>query len=268
MTNIEYFDKKIGWFIYPIFAVSFIFFANDNAFHKLIRLPSFKWDIVFSLVVVAIIGYYLAWLVRHLDKFKDLSWDDYFTKRLIIQSIYGIAIPLLLTLGFELVYLKSINIDLSQSSILNLELPLAFLYLFIINLLYYLNYVSVTYLKRLEEKDSYSLLSEKIKISAGAKESLIPIKDIAFIKSEDKVLWLYTFEGKQLRINGTLKDWEIKLPTEFFYKLNRQIIAQRDAIKGIESTETRRLLIMLTNRDDDIYLPKSKVTDFRKWWND
>lgn len=265
MANIDYYDKKIGWIIYPILGVSFIFFANDNNFETLIKLPSFKWDIVYSLIAVSIIGYYLAWLIRYLDKAKDLSWEKNFAKRGAIQFIYGIAAPLILVLGLEFVYLSIMHLD--HSSILNLELPLAFLYLFIIHLLYYLNYVSVTNRKKLEEKGFSGLVSEKVKISAGAKESLMPIKNIAFLKSEDKVLWLYTIEGRQLHINGTLKDWKAKLPKEFFYRLNRQFIVHRDAIEGLESTETRRLQVFLKNIDDDIYLPKSKVTDFRKWWN-
>ncbi|WP_158655202.1 LytTR family DNA-binding domain-containing protein [Flavivirga eckloniae] len=266
MTNFNYHDKNFGWIIYPILGVSFTIFANDNDFETLIQIPSFKWDIVFSLFVVSIIGFYLAWLVRHLDKSKDLSWEKNFSKRAIIQFIYGVAAPLTLALGLELVYLNIINVDLNQSSILNLELPLAFLYLFILNLLYYLNYVSVAYRKKLEEKDASKLFEEKVKVSVGAKESLIPIKNIAFLKSEDKVLWLYTFEDKQLHISGTLNDWKLRLPNEYFYRLNRQIIVNRDAIEGLESTETRRLKVFLKNTDDDIYLPKSKVTDFRKWW--
>lgn len=263
---VDYFDKKIGWIIYPVFGVSFIFFANDNDFEKLIQLPSFKWDIVFALIVVSIIGFYLGWLVRYLDKGKDSSWEKDFVKRASIQFLYGIAAPLIAVFGLELTYLKIINIDLSQSSMFNLELPLSFLYLFIINLLYYLNYISVTHRKNLAAMDSSQLLTQKINISVGAKESLMAIKNIAFLKSKDKVLWLHTFEGRQLHVNGTLKDWEAKLPKDFFYRLNRQVIAHRDAIEGAESTDTRRLLIMLKNNEDDIYLAKYKITEFRDWW--
>lgn len=266
MTKIYYFDKKFGWIIYPIVGVSFIFFANDNDFETLIQLPSFKWDIVFSLLAVSIVGYYLAWLVRFLDRDKNLSWEKNFGKRATRQFTYGIAAPLIITFGLEFVYLSILKIDLTQSSILNLELPLAFLYLTIINLFYYLNYISVTHRKKFEENSSSKRFAENIKISTGAKESLMPVKDVAFLKSEDKVLWLYNFEGKQFHINGTLKDWEPKLPDKYFYRLNRQIMVHRDAIERLESTGTRRLKVVLKNTDDDIYLPKSKVTDFREWW--
>lgn len=266
-VNVDYFDKKIGWLVYPIIGISFIFFANDNDLEKLVQLPSFKWDIVFSLVVVFIIGFYLAWLVRFLDKDQRLSWENNFVKRVTMQVLYGIAIPLMVAIGLEIVYLKILKIDLSESSILNLELPLAFLYLFLINLLYYLNYISVVQSKNKAAVDLSSILDKKVKILSGAKESLMPIGNIALLKSEDKLLWLYTFEGRQLLISGNLKEWEVKLPDKFFYRLNRQMIAHKDTIKGLESTKTRRMLVILKNIQDDIYLPKSKVTDFRKWWN-
>lgn len=92
MIKVNYYDKYIGWIIYPILAVSFIFFANDNDFETLIQLPSFKWDMVFSLVVASVTGGYLAWLTRFLDKSK--SWEKNFTKRATAQSLYGIATPL------------------------------------------------------------------------------------------------------------------------------------------------------------------------------
>ena len=266
MTKAKYFDKKIGWLLYPILGLSFIFFANDNDFKTLIRLPSFKWDVVFSVIAVSITGLYLAWLVRYLDNNKKIAWHAAFKKRAILQFCYGIAIPLFFCIGLELVYLSLIGLPVSQSSIYNLELPLAFIYLFLLNLLYYLNHVSIAYQNKLRENGNASKLKGAVRVTEGAKEHLMPVENIAFIKSTDKILWLHTDRSEQFHLNGSLNEWEAKLPKQYFYRLNRQFITHRDAIQSIEPTETRRLKVFLKGCNDDIYIPKTKATDFRNWW--
>lgn len=265
-SSTEYLDSKAGWIIYPVLGVSFIFFANDNDFKSLIRLPSFKWDLMFSIIAVTIIGFYLAWLVRRLDKNKKFSWENAFKKRVFLQFFYGIAIPLFFAIGIEIIYLDLIDITISQSTIFVLELPLSFIYLFIINLLYYLNHLTFSYQKKVKEQDTSKASTEKIKILEGSKENLLPIKDIAFLRSVDKLLWLYTFYEKQFHLNGSLNEWAAKLPKQYFYRLNRQIIAHRNAILSIETTETRRLKVFLKDFKDCVYIPKTKATDFRNWW--
>lgn len=261
---IKYFDKKVGWILYPIIGISFIFFANDNDFTTLIQLPSFKWDVLFSIIAVVIVGFYLAWLVRYLDQNKNLNWDNNFSKRTIVQLIYGLFLPLFFIVGIEIIYLILINIPLDDSSIFKLELPLAFLYLFIINLLYYLNFVS--FMKQTPQNELKKVSVNFITAQEGAKEKAIPLEDCAFIQSSDKMLWLHTFQNKQILIQGTLVEWNSKLPSAYFFRLNRQFIAHRDAIDSIEQTETRRLKVFLKNLEQEIFISKTNATSFRQWW--
>lgn len=265
-SNILYFDRKIGLILYPILGISFIFFANDNDLKELIKYPSFKWDIAFSIVAVAIVGIYLAWLNRYLDKNKKISWESSFSKRLKVQFLFGIFSPLFIVIGLEIFYLKLINIPFGQSSIVNLELPLAFIYLFIINLLYFINYIYS--LKKSEQKNSdmQQPVVTSITIFQGSKEIAIPIVDCAFIMSSEKNLWLHTSQNRQIFIHGTMLEWESKLPKKYFYRLNRQYIANRNAIEGVEITNTRRLKIFLKGSGESIFISKANASNFRKWW--
>lgn len=262
---VDYADKKVGWLLYPVLGISFIFFANDNDIETLVHLPSFKWDVVFSLSAVSLVGLYLAWVTRRLDKNQKSSWRTSLRKRFLLQFFYGIVIPLFFSIGLELLYLLWIKFEISQSSILNLELPLAFIYLLFINLLYYLNYISHSQRTKNSEHLETSLLKRKVSFTEGAKESLMPIENIAFIRSSEKLLWVHTFQARQSLLSGTLNDWENELPNQHFYRINRQFIVHRDAIKNIESTETRRLKVLLGNYNGDVYVPKTKATEFRRW---
>ena len=262
---VKYADKKVGWIIYPIMAVSFIFFANDNDLKTLVSLPSFKWDVLFSLIAISIVGIYLAYLVRFLDRNKKTSWQSAPKRRLTLQFLYGILTPLLLSIGLELIYLKWIGISFSESSILKLELPLALIYLLLINLLYYVNYISMSK-QTLAEKEVVDSSSDLIiTVNEGRKETLIPIESIAYIKSSEKASWLCNFEQKQFLLMGTLNEWEDKLPNTQFYRLNRQIIANKKAIKSFEMTETRRLKVNLNIAEEEAFVSKTKATHFKAW---
>jgi hypothetical protein len=52
-------DRRLFIFGYPIIACSFIFIANDNPFNNLIQIPTFRTDVVFTLLVTYTIVLYL-----------------------------------------------------------------------------------------------------------------------------------------------------------------------------------------------------------------
>lgn len=264
-NDVKYADKKLGWIIYPLLGVSFIFFANDNDFGVLIRLPSFKWDVLFSLAVVSIVGFYLAWLTRYLDKSDKHSWETATKRRLLTQCFYGILVPLFFSIGLEILYLAWLGIPLSESSILNLEMPLSFIFLLLINLLYYLNFIVQAKLREPIQIPIQSPEREKIVITQGAKEIPLHLDQVLFIRSFEKHTWLHTIDHNQSILSGTLSEWEEKLPKANFYRLNRKYIAHRNAIQSIETTETRRIRVFLNDYQDEVFVPKTKATDFRRW---
>jgi len=265
-NDVKYADKKLAWVLYPLLGLSFIFFANDNDLGVLIRLPTFKWDVLFSLAAVSIVGLYLAWLTRYLDKSEKHSWETATKRRLLAQCFYGILIPLFFSIGLETIYLIWIEIPLNESSILNLELPLSFIFLLLINLLYYLNFVV-----QVNQKKSFQIPiipspeKESILINQGAKEIPLHLDQVLFIRSFEKHTWLHTTDNNQSILSGSLNEWEEKLPKTHFHRLNRKYIAHRNAIQSIETTETRRIKVFLNDCQEEVFVPKTKATDFRRW---
>lgn len=265
------------WIIfYPLVAISFIFIANDNPFWELIHLSSFISDVFFALIVTFLVGFYLQWLTYYLD--KTLTWNDNFADRLKKQFLLGVLLPLFAAMSLEIFYLYLIKIPLASSSMLNLELPLAFLFLLIANLFYLVNFL---YLEKktvnVSENIALSKSSEKvaeieiapnfIPIQKGFTEEKIEIEHCAFIVSANKMLWLHTFSGDQYRLKGTLEEWEEKLKNAGFYRLNRQYLATAAAIRSVEQTETRKLKInFILATEEEVYVSKPNVAHFRQWW--
>lgn len=132
-------DIILWFFSYLLIALSFNFFANDNSFKELLRIPSFYTDVIFSITITFLIAFYLKKLNTKLD--LKYSWYEEFKTRLLKQFIYGVLLPLILAVLAEIIYLKAINISIRDSSILNLELPLSFIYLILINITSFANYL-------------------------------------------------------------------------------------------------------------------------------
>jgi len=265
------YNDKIVWFaFYPIVAISFIFFANDNPFFTLIRLPTFLTDLLFAIIVTFSIGFYIKWLTLHFDIL--LPWNKNFKKRLVKQFLFGIMLPLFFSMLLEIIYLLTINISLKDSSIFNLELPLAFLFLSLINLFYLVNYLFYSNkeikndMKVQTSIDTSQKSIEFIVVQKGFTEERINIEDCALLMSSNKIIWLYNFDGEKYRLQGTLEEWQLNLKEANFYRINRQYLVSLKSIKSIEQTETRKLKINLIINTDDVYVSKPNVTNFKLWW--
>lgn len=264
---IHYADKKIGLVVYPIIGISFLFFANDNPFIEHVQLPSFFSDLIFALVVSLFIGAYLGWLVRFLD--QRTPWLHKIKKRIFVQSLFGILLPLTITMLLEVIYLWSIGISFGESAILDLELPLTFIYLVLVNLFYMTNYFmsnrNINLLTTVKPTPQETL---HIIVQHGNSEKSIDINDCALIKSTNKVLWLKTYNDQEFHIKGTLHDWENKLPSARFYRLNRNYIVAHRAIKSIEPTDARKLKVNFISNEAFTLVSKNNASNFKLWWKE
>lgn len=266
---ITYKDRILWLVFYPLAALSFIFIANDNPFLKLIQLPSFTTDVAFALLVTFTIGTYLKRITKHLD--RKYSWKENFNKRTFVQFCYGVVLPLLVSMTLEIIYLKSINIPIASSSILYLELPLAFLLLLLPNSYYLATFLFYhTQTKTIEIEKNIPLAGEEtvpyLVVQKGFCEQKIEVTDCAFIKSSERLLWLHTLNNEIYRLDGTLDDWEEKLKGKF-YRINRQYLAASASIQSVSTTETRKLKVHFTiPLADEVYISKANAVSFRKWW--
>lgn len=263
-------SRIVFWLGYLLIASSFIFVANNIPFNKLITLPSFYTDILFALVVTFMVGFYVQYLNNYLD--KKLPWFDNLKKRLLRQLLLGVLAPLSISILFEAIYLRLINIPFLDSTILNVDLPLAFLFLLLVNLFYmvsylYLNKKTEIIVEKIQDNSAFPpKVIEYLTVQVGFVEKRLDISNCALLMSTNKIVWVHTFSGDKYRLNGTLEEWEEKLKGDSFYRINRQCIACKYAIQSVEQTLTRKLKVNFVIPTDDIYISKLNVASFRKWW--
>jgi DNA-binding LytR/AlgR family response regulator len=73
-------------------------------------------------------------------------------------------------------------------------------------------------------------------------------------------------EGQSFSIDQTLEQLEEALPKTEFFRLNRQIIAHRQAVRKVESDGTGRLLLHLTPAfSEEVSVSRKKAGVFKAW---
>jgi DNA-binding LytR/AlgR family response regulator len=103
-------------------------------------------------------------------------------------------------------------------------------------------------------------------IRYGEKIQSIPVEDISFVFSEERVTFIQTHEGKKFVIDYTLDQTESQTNPRTFFRLNRKYICKAESIQEIISYSNSRLKVKLKNcGDNDILISREKVSDFKNW---
>ncbi|MGC4232791.1 MAG: LytTR family DNA-binding domain-containing protein [Niabella sp.] len=126
----------------------------------------------------------------------------------------------------------------------------------------WLNYERV--IKDIEEKkkikDPSSLL-----IKFGEKIRPVKIAGIAFFITENKGVYLVTLKNEKFSYNKPLEEIE-KLCGDLFYRVNRQVLINRNAIDEVSQTHTRKLLVQLKTINAPVFeINKAKMSHFLTW---
>jgi len=117
---------------------------------------------------------------------------------------------------------------------------------------------------------SASLLPKVTKIQSllvhqGDKILPLPVANIGLLQLKNQVVQLHTLEGSHFPIFQSMEELENKLAPEF-YRINRQFIVNRKAIKDVSKHFGRKLLINLTLPfSEQLIVSKEKTAHFMEW---
>jgi len=93
----------------------------------------------------------------------------------------------------------------------------------------------------------------------------IPVANIGLLQLKNQVVQLHTLEGSHFPIFQSMEELENKLAPEF-YRINRQFIVNRKAIKDVSKHFGRKLLINLTLPfSEQLIVSKEKTAHLLEW---
>ncbi|MEA5139035.1 LytR/AlgR family response regulator transcription factor [Arcicella rigui] len=101
-----------------------------------------------------------------------------------------------------------------------------------------------------------------------SREKLIPVfvADIAIFILKNEHVYAIQFNGEKVSIFKPLDEIELSINPSIFFRINRQMIVNRKAIKDIEPFFNRKVIINLTVESaEKIIVSRLRVSDFKKW---
>lgn len=264
-TAPAYPDRWMWRYLAPALALSAVHIANDNTLWELLHIPSYYTDLLFAFLFT----YGSFWYVRRLSRRLD-GMDE--RQRIPRQVLFGIVLPTAVVIGAELLYLRFVlEIPLSESPVFYLELPLTFLFLTLVNLLYYILHLRQAKTAPLPEHMEPDVAEAKEEtrfiVQSGTHRLAIPAQEVAYFLLDSRCLWLVMPSGERYFLDDTLDGVQQKLDAGQFFRLNRQCIAHRHSIQKTAYTETRKLQItLLPEYAGEIFVSKANAGAFQRWW--
>ena len=128
--------------------------------------------------------------------------------------------------------------------------------------------ISVSDIRRLEE--NMLSLSKKYKHRFLVKYSdTILYKnadEVAYFYADDKVVFLVTSEARKYLVDYNLESLEELLDPNFFFRINRKIIARIQSIQKVKTLLSSRLQVFLTPAfEQATYVSRERSPEFKLW---
>jgi DNA-binding LytR/AlgR family response regulator len=127
--------------------------------------------------------------------------------------------------------------------------------------------------------NNYALLSDQVKdnfstryknrflAKVGQRSFFLQASEVAYFFADNKIVYLVDREGNRFIINFTLEKLEPLLDPHDFFRINRKMIVQSNAIEQIKPYFNNRLKLTLKGikADEEIIISRDRVNDFKEW---
>lgn len=109
-------------------------------------------------------------------------------------------------------------------------------------------------------------LKQQFIIKLGQKLKVVPIEDIAYFFSKNKMSYLCTYSGNVLPMHDSLDKIQDDVDAKQFFRLNRQFIAGFKSIKDIQiSAKSKVIVTLFPSTNSEVIISAEKSASFKIW---
>ncbi len=107
---------------------------------------------------------------------------------------------------------------------------------------------------------------KRFMIKVGNHFNTFSVEDIAYFKSHEGIIFLYSHTGQQYPIEYSIDQLEEILDPVHFFRINRKYMVSVKAVVEIRSYFNSRLLLKLKPKDEEqIIVSRERTSNFKKW---
>lgn len=108
----------------------------------------------------------------------------------------------------------------------------------------------------------------KFMVYIGSVMQTLRSNDVDYFKLQDKRYLFAVSNQQQFMYDSSLELLETRLDPSIFFRINRQIIVNKDYIKQLKQMERGRLLLIThTPAKEDLVVSIGRAKEFKKWFN-
>lgn len=112
------------------------------------------------------------------------------------------------------------------------------------------------------EKPAYK---ERYLLKKGDKYNLVNVSDLMYVYSSEKLSYLVDKEGVKYFSYDSLSKIEGELKPELFFRINRKYIVNINYIKKVKPFFKGKLIIIMSDSDEELVVSQAKANSFRNW---
>lgn len=127
------------------------------------------------------------------------------------------------------------------------------------------NQLSDKILKLLQDVNTIKY-KERLLIKRGQQLSYLKTESTAYCYADGKLCYAIDFSGKKYLLENTLSQLEEQLQPDSFFRINRHLVVNIEAVKTVHTWHGGRLkLEVLPPTETETVVSRERVNDFKEW---
>ena len=265
-------DIPITYRDIPLFLVLIPFINALNYYLTYSNIP-FNSHTLITFLIDTLEGY-AAWLglrfvILSLDKRVPYTASP--LKRIIIQLIISSALSLLIIIILTEILNWMVKDTPVPRNFYTTDIFIFLIWFLVVNGIY----VGLYYYQAMRHMEALRLEDKKIRaegffVRQGKKNLSIPFSEILGFYVDGEYSVLITLLLKKYFLDQSLDKIEQSLPEEIFFRLNRQYLVSRQALRGFSRLENGKLNILVEYPEffpEAIQVSRTKAPVFKRWYH-
>jgi hypothetical protein len=250
-----------------------VVYGETKSTFEILLTPAYYYALAGSFLIAFILFSILRLISIRLD--KSFEWEERKMERLLLQIFWGLTIPGLIAFLLAAFYFWIRGINILSTTYLRYDFQFILLQLALINSYYFASYFymrwshahkKVLYFHDRLNSDSIENTNGTFQVSKGAQNIILELDDIAYFFREGETNFIRTRNGEDYFISQSLDEVQQKLPQQKFFRVNRQLIAQRSSFKGYSLLSYGKLSAdLLPPYKDEVVISQKRAVSFKNW---
>ncbi|MFD1141925.1 LytR/AlgR family response regulator transcription factor [Larkinella insperata] len=255
----------------PLFLVLIPLINVLNYYLTYTNIPS-GWRLPATFLIDTLQGY-AAWLIirlliQRLD--ERFPYQQRFARRIVLQCLLtSVAGVLVIAVSTEIINFLATDKPVPRTFYTH-DIFIFFIWILAVNGIYIgAHFYHQFQLADLTKLEALRIRQEGFRVRSGKQNVAVPFDEIAGFYVDDAYTMLLTSQQKRYVIDQSLDKLEEELPSEWFFRLNRQFILHRQTLAGFDRIENGKLNVRLKSTPgfpQAIQVSRTKAPAFKKWF--